>query len=152
MTAEDKNVVKHNTTNNDYNYNINCNNKRDNNINYDNDCNENNNDNNDNVVENKSNSKYYMNNWNKIDIDDYKITNKDSNKEDENNVRYDNNRRVYSINYMNNWEGEGITSNPPAWITEIECPHHQATDNAHSFAGIKTLDKTKDLLHLIHYY
>ena len=62
MTIENKNVVKHNMTNNDYNYNINCNNKRDNNINYDNDCNENNNDNNDNVVENRSNSKYYMNN------------------------------------------------------------------------------------------
>lgn len=41
---------------------------------------------------------------------------------------------------------------PPARITEVECPHHQSTDNDYSSAEIKTLDKTKVLLYLIHYY
>ena len=41
---------------------------------------------------------------------------------------------------------------PPARISEIECPRHQATDNDYSSAEIKTLDKTKVLLYLIHYY
>ena len=40
----------------------------------------------------------------------------------------------------------------PARISEIECPRHQSTDNDYSSAEIKTLDKTKVLLHLIHYY
>ena len=41
---------------------------------------------------------------------------------------------------------------PPARITEVECPRHQSTDNDYSSAEIKTLDKTKVLLHLVHYY
>ena len=39
-----------------------------------------------------------------------------------------------------------------ARIIEVECPRHQSTDNDYSSAEIKTLDKTKVLLYLIHYY
>lgn len=46
----------------------------------------------------------------------------------------------------------GYVVQPPARITEIECPRHQITDNDYSSAEIKTLDKTKVLLYLIHYY
>ena len=48
--------------------------------------------------------------------------------------------------------GGGNVVKPPARISEIECPRHQSTDNDYSSAGIKTLDKTKVLLYLIHYY
>lgn len=48
--------------------------------------------------------------------------------------------------------GEGYVVRPPARISEIECPRHQTVDNDYSSAEIKTLDKTKVLLHLIHYY
>lgn len=49
--------------------------------------------------------------------------------------------------------GGGYVVRPPALISEIECPpHHKATDNDYSSAEIKTLDKIKVLLYLIHYY
>lgn len=48
--------------------------------------------------------------------------------------------------------GGGCVLKTPARISEIECPRHQAVDNDYSSAEIKTLDKTKVLLHLIHYY
>ena len=48
--------------------------------------------------------------------------------------------------------GGGYVVQPPARITEVECPRHQTVDNDYSYAEIKTLDKTKVLLHLIHYY
>lgn len=48
--------------------------------------------------------------------------------------------------------GGGYVVRPPARINEIECPRHQSTDNDYSSAEIKTLDKTKVLLYLIHYY
>ena len=48
--------------------------------------------------------------------------------------------------------GGGYVLKTPARISEIECPRHQVVDNDYSSAEIKTLDKTKDLLHLIHYY
>ena len=48
--------------------------------------------------------------------------------------------------------GGGYVVQPPARITEVECPSHQSTDNDYSSAEIKTLDKTKVLLYLIHYY
>ena len=47
--------------------------------------------------------------------------------------------------------GGGYVLKTPARISEIECPRHQAVDNDYSSAEIKTLDKTKDLVHLIHY-
>ena len=49
-------------------------------------------------------------------------------------------------------KGGGYVVRPPARITEVECPRHQSTDNNYSSAEIKTLDKTKVLLYLIHYY
>ena len=48
--------------------------------------------------------------------------------------------------------GGGYVVRPPARITEVECPRHQTVDNNYSSAEIKTLDKTKVLLYLIHYY
>ena len=48
--------------------------------------------------------------------------------------------------------GGGYVVQPPALITEVECPRHQSTYNDYSSAEIKTLDKTKVLLYLIHYY
>ena len=48
--------------------------------------------------------------------------------------------------------GGGYVVQPPARITEVECPRHQYTNNDYSSAEIKTLDKTKVLLYLIHYY
>ena len=48
--------------------------------------------------------------------------------------------------------GGGCVLKTPARISEIEYPRHQATDNDYSSAEIKTLDKTKVLLYLIHYY
>ena len=48
--------------------------------------------------------------------------------------------------------GGGYVVQPPARITEVECPRHQTVDNYYSSAEIKTLDKTKVLLYLIHYY
>lgn len=48
--------------------------------------------------------------------------------------------------------GGGYVVRPPARISEIECPRHQAVDNDYYSAEIKTLDKTKVLLYLIHYY
>ena len=48
--------------------------------------------------------------------------------------------------------GGGCVLKTPARISEIECPRYQAVDNDYSSAEIKTLDKTKVLLHLIHYY
>ena len=48
--------------------------------------------------------------------------------------------------------GGGYVVRPPARITEVEYPRHQSTNNDYSSAEIKTLDKTKVLLYLIHYY
>ena len=48
--------------------------------------------------------------------------------------------------------GGGYVVQPPARIIEVECPRHQSTYNDYSSAEIKTLDKTKVLLYLIHYY
>ena len=48
--------------------------------------------------------------------------------------------------------GGGYVVQPPARITEVEYPRHQTVDNNYSSAEIKTLDKTKVLLYLIHYY
>ena len=48
--------------------------------------------------------------------------------------------------------GRGYVLKTPARISEIECPRHQTVDNDYSSAEIKTLDKTKVLLYLIHYY
>ena len=48
--------------------------------------------------------------------------------------------------------GGGCVCEPPARISEIECPRYQVIDNDYSSAEIKTLDKTKVLLYLIHYY
>ena len=48
--------------------------------------------------------------------------------------------------------GGGYVLKTPARISEIECPRHQAVDNDYFSAEIKTLDKTKVLLYLIHYY
>ena len=48
--------------------------------------------------------------------------------------------------------GGGYVVRPPARITEVECPRHKSTYNDYSSAEIKTLDKTKVLLYLIHYY
>ena len=48
--------------------------------------------------------------------------------------------------------GGGYVVRPPPRITEVECPRHQTVDNDYSSTEIKTLDKTKVLLYLIHYY
>lgn len=48
--------------------------------------------------------------------------------------------------------GGGYVLKTLARISEIECPRHQTVDNDYSSAEIKTLDKTKVLLYLIHYY